>query len=79
MKDKLKLEVFAVRLRELRQEKHMTQRQMGDLMGITERNYQRWEKGEVNASGTALIFLGDFFGVSADYLLGRTENREINR
>ncbi|NBI09943.1 XRE family transcriptional regulator [Colidextribacter sp. OB.20] len=71
--------MFAVRLRELRQEKHMTQRQMGDLMGITERNYQRWEKGEVNASGTALIFLGDFFGVSADYLLGRTENREINR
>ncbi len=48
-------------------------------MGITERNYQRWEKGEVNASGTALIFLGDYFGVSADYLLGRTENREINR
>lgn len=76
---KSKLEVFAARLRALRKEKNMTQRQMGDLMGITERNYQRWESGEVNASGAALIFLGDYFGVSTDYLLGRTDNREINR
>ena len=74
-----KLKVFPVRLRMLRKEKNMTQRQMGDLMGITERNYQRWENGEVNASATWLIFLGDYFGVSADYLLGRTDNREINR
>lgn len=74
-----KLKVFPERLRMLRKEKKMTQREMGDLMGITERNYQRWERGEVNASGTALIFLGDYFGVSADYLLGRTDNREINR
>ena len=74
-----KLEIFPERLRMLRVENHMTQRQMADLMGITERNYQRWERGEVNASGTSLIFLGDYFHVSADYLLGRTENREVNR
>lgn len=76
---KNKLDVFPGRLRQLRQEKNMTQRQMGDLMGITERNYHRWESGEVNASGTALIFLADFFQVSTDYLLGRTDNREVNR
>ncbi len=74
-----KLRVFPERLRLLRNEKQLTQRQMADLMGITERNYQRWEKGEVNASGTSLIFLGDFFRVSTDYLLGRTDNREVNR
>ena len=73
-----KLKVFPERLRLLRNERQLTQRQMADLMGITERNYQRWEKGEVNASGTALIFLGDYFHVSADYLLGRTDNREVN-
>ena len=73
-----KLKVFPDRLRLLRNERQLTQRQMADLMGITERNYQRWEKGEVNASGTALIFLGDYFHVSADYLLGRTDNREVN-
>ena len=73
------MDIFPERLRLLRQEKGLTQRQMGDLLGITERNYQRWEKGEVNASGTALIFLGDYFGVSTDYLLGRTENRAVNR
>ena len=76
---KNRLDIFPERLRLLRQEKGLTQRQMGDLLGITERNYQRWEKGEVNASGTALIFLGDYFGVSTDYLLGRTENRAVNR
>ena len=74
-----KLELFPQRLRMLREENHMTQRQMADLMGIAERNYQRWERGEVNASGTSLIFLGDYFHVSTDYLLGRTENREVNR
>ena len=73
-----KLKVFPERLRLLRNERQLTQGQMADLMGITERNYQRWEKGEVNASGTALIFLGDYFHVSADYLLGRTDSREVN-
>ena len=73
-----KLTIFPERLRLLRNERQLTQRQMADLMGITERNYQRWERGEVNASGTALIFLGDYFHVSADYLLGRTVNREGN-
>ena len=73
-----KLTIFPERLRLLRNERQLTQRQMADLMGITERNYQRWERGEVNASGTALIFLGDYFHVSADYLLGRTDNREVN-
>ena len=73
-----KLTIFPERLRLLRNERQLTHRQMADLMGITERNYQRWERGEVNASGTALIFLGDYFHVSADYLLGRTDNREVN-
>ena len=74
-----KLKIFHERLRMLRIENRMTQKEMAELMGIAERNYQRWERGEVNASGTALIFLGDYFHVSADYLLGRTDNREINR
>lgn len=73
-----KLTTFPARLRQLRLERNMTQKQMGELMGITDRNYHRWEKGQVNASGPALIFLGDFFQVSTDYLLGRTDNREIN-
>lgn len=76
---KLELSVFGERLRLLRKEQKMTQRKMGDLLGITERNYQRLEYGKTNVTATTLIFLGDYFHVSADYLLGRTDNREINR
>ena len=72
----LKLPIFGERLRLLRKEQKLTQRQMADLMHITERNYQRWEYGQVDPLGRDLIFLGDYFHVSVDYLLGRTDSRE---
>ncbi len=75
----LELSVFGERLRLLRKEQKLTQRQMGDLLCITERNYQRLEYGKTNVTATTLMFLGDYFHVSVDYLLGRTDNREINR
>lgn len=75
----LELSVFGERLRLLRKEQKLTQRQMGDLLSITERNYQRLEYGKTNVTATTLMFLGDYFHVSVDYLLGRTDNREITR
>lgn len=73
------LPVFSVRLKELRREKHLKQKEMAALLECTERHYQKIEYGEVNLPSLDLMFLADYFGVSADYLLGRTENREINR
>lgn len=73
----LKLPLFGERLRLLRQEHKLTQRQMAALFDITERNYQRWESGQVDPTGRALIFLGDYFHVSVDYLLGRTDRRDM--
>ena len=61
------------RLKALRQSKHLTQQEMANMMDITMRNYQRYEYGEVNVPATTLNFFADFFGVSADYLLGRVE------
>lgn len=71
--------IFSQRLRLLREEKKLKQSDMAELMGMKTRNYQRWEYGEIDAPGSSLIFLGDFFCVSTDYLLGRTDNREVNR
>lgn len=71
--------IFSQRLRLLREEKKLKQSDMAELMGMKTRNYQRWEYGEIDAPGSSLIFLGDFFRVSTDYLLGRTDNREVNR
>ena len=73
------LPVFSVRLKELRREKHLKQKEMAALLECTERHYQKIEYGEVNLPTLDLMFLADYFGVSTDYLLGRTDNREINR
>lgn len=59
------------RLKPLRKAKKITQRQMAELLDCTEQHYQRMEYGKVNLPSTTLIFLADYFGVTADYLLGR--------
>ena len=64
---------FSDRVKELRKTKNMTQRQMADALGITERSYQRYE-AENNPNNETLIKLADFFDVSTDYLLGRSDN-----
>ena len=52
--------------------KKVKQREMAELLGCTEQHYQKIEYGKVNVPATTVIFLADYFGVTADYLLGRT-------
>ncbi len=47
---------------------------MGELLGCSDRNYQRIEYGETNVPATTLMVLADYFGVTTDYLLGRSED-----
>ena len=65
---------FGERIKELRQQKGLTQRQMADTFGITERNYQRYEVSD-SPSNDTLLKLADFFQVTTDYLLGRADNK----
>ena len=69
---------FSARLKALRKEKRLTQRQMAELLACAERHYQKIEYGEVNLPTLDLMLLADYFEVSADYLLGRTDRREVN-
>jgi len=62
-------------LKLLRKEKGLTQRNMADIMGVIERQYVRYESGENGLSVDKLIFLADFFDVSIDYLVGRSDNK----
>lgn len=62
------------RLQELRKSKGLNQRQMGEIIGINERNYRRYEAGLVNPRASVVVLLADFFDVSTDYLLGRAED-----
>ena len=66
---------FSHRLKALRKSKGLTQRDMAEAMGIAERNYQRYEHGEINVPATTLAFFADFFGVTTDYLLGRGDEQ----
>ena len=63
---------LAERLKPLRKSKRMTQKAMAELLDCTERHYQKIEYGQINVPATTVIFLADYFGVTADYLLGRT-------
>ena len=67
---------FGNRLKELRKKRGLTQQNMADMMGITMRNYQRYEYGMINVPATTLNFFADYFGVTTDYLLGREEHHE---
>jgi len=62
---------LAQRLKPLRKNKKLTQKAMAQLLGCTERHYQKIEYGTINLPSTTLLFLADYFGVTTDYLLGR--------
>ena len=70
---------FGRRLKELRVEKKIKQKEMAEFLGCTDRNYQKMEYGEINVPGLTLIKLADYFNVSLDYLVGRSEERSVFR
>ena len=68
---------FQEKLRSLRKERGETQAQVATAIGIGERHYQKLESGEHRPSLDTLIALADHFGVSMDYLAGRTDRRDV--
>ena len=64
------------RLRELRKEKKETQVQVAQAVGLVEQHYQKFERGVNLPSLENAWKLADHFGVSIDYLVGRSEKRE---
>lgn len=69
--------LFQKRLRALRQERGETQVQAAEAMGLVDRHYQKFESGANLPSFQNIIALADHFQVNADYLLGRTDVREM--
>ena len=70
---------FSDRLKELRSERGLKQREMAELCGLKLRGYQQYEDAEAYPTVPGLLFLADYFNVSLDYLMGRTDKREVNR
>ena len=70
---------FPDRLKELRNAKGVTQKAMAEYLGITERAYSKYEYALREPNHGTTIKLADYFGVSIDYLMGRTDNSQINK
>ena len=66
---------FAERLRELRVERHLTQQEMAEFLGMNTRAYQYYEGDDRRPNYEKLIALADFFQVSVDYLIGHSDQR----
>lgn len=67
------------RLRDLREDADLTQRQVGEAINVPQRTYAYYESGQRMLPPQVLCALADFYHVSVDYLLGRTEKRDVNR
>ena len=70
------LEQLGTRLKQLRKEKKRLQREMAAFLDVTEVHYRRIEAGKVNIPTLTLCALADYFGVTTDYLLGRSGDRD---
>ncbi|MDR1100997.1 MAG: helix-turn-helix domain-containing protein [Clostridiales bacterium] len=62
------------RLRTLRLSKNIMSKQMAEFLNIVPRNYQRYETGDVDPPTSKTIALADYFNVSLDYLVGRSDD-----
>ncbi len=63
------------RLLELRKEKNLTQEDAAKEMDVKYRSYRRYEAGEREPDASTLVQMADFYGITLDYLLGRTDQR----
>ena len=67
---------FGYRLASLRSEKGLTGKQLGELVGANKSIVAQWESGRNYPNNEKLIKLADIFGVTIDYLMGRTDSKQ---
>ncbi len=65
--------LFAENLKTLRRERGVSQKTLGEAVGVTQQCVSEWEKGNMEPTLSCLWRLADFFGVSIDVLCGRRE------
>ncbi|MGN0443962.1 MAG: helix-turn-helix domain-containing protein [Acutalibacteraceae bacterium] len=66
------------RIRNLREDRDLNQTKVAKFLGMSQTGYSKYETGENDIPTGILIKLADFYGVSVDYLLNRTDNPKMN-
>ncbi|MBS2772810.1 helix-turn-helix domain-containing protein [Anoxybacillus sp. PDR2] len=68
------MSVLGYRLKKLREKHNLTQERAGEIFGLTKYQIHRYESGASNPDPETIREFADYYGVSTDYLLGRTVN-----
>ena len=64
--------MYFQRLKDLREDRDLLQREVAEVLGISQTVYSRYERGFQTIPVGHLLVLADFYGTSTDYILGRT-------
>lgn len=67
------------RIRNLREDSDLKQRELAAILNCSQRVYSNYERGELDIPTEILIKLADFYDISVDYILNRTDNKKINK
>lgn len=65
-------------IRNLREDNDYRQRDIAAVLNVSQNTYSQYENGVIELTAENLIKLADFYGVSVDYLLGRTKCKSLN-
>ena len=68
--------MYANRIKDLREDKDLSQKEMAEYLQIHQTTYSDYERGNLNVPVAVLHKLADYYGVSVDYLIGRTNVKE---
>lgn len=69
--------MFSVRLKELREAYKLNQTELGEILGVTNQTVSNWENGNIAPSIEMVEKIANYFKVSVDYLLFRTDSLTI--
>ena len=64
-------------LRGIREDRDIKQKELAKVLNVSQNTYSQYETGVISLTAEVLIKLSDFYGVSIDYLLDRTDNPKI--
>ena len=70
---------FSERIKELRRKNKLSQEALGKILGLRQDSISTYERGKNYPEVRNLLILADYFGVSLDYLMGRTDDPEVHQ